>query len=263
LSTSNTRAYYMDAQGVIHFLAPNGDSGQATKVPASTASSRSMFAVSADDEKIAVVVATFSSAGAKTRLYVEDLNGSGHHVELFTQTGLTTLWPVGWRGSTALVLAKVNSCTQGGGPFCCSPIELHVVDPATATRRFTMGSTSCHVAGAATAAGVMCIDTATLAKASLVDWTGFTRRTVPAAGPVLAFVSPNGASIALVDNNGTTIAGTNVSMADLFACVWLDDTHLLSGGDPQHQPRIGDIADGSMVPVAAQGDCAGRLPGGL
>ena len=263
VSTSDTRAYFMDAQGAIRFLAPNGDSGQATRVPVSTASARSMFAVSANDQKIAVVVATFTAKGSTTRLYVEDLNGGGHHVNLFTQSGATTLWPIGWRGSTALVLAKVNSCTQGGGPFCCSPIELHVVDPATATRRFTVGSNACHVAGAATPAGVVCIDTASVSKASLVDWLGISRRSVTTVGPELAYVSPNGGLIALVDNNGTTIAETNVNMAGLFACTWMDDIHVLSGGDPQHQPRIGNVTNGSMVPVAAQGDCAGRLPGGL
>ena len=52
-------------------------------------------------------------------------------------------------------------------------------------------------------------------------------------------------------------------MPGMFACTWLDDTHVLSGGDPQHQPRLANVANGSMVPVAAQGDCAGRLPGGL
>ena len=50
---------------------------------------------------------------------------------------------------------------------------------------------------------------------------------------------------------------------EIRACTWLDDTHVLSGGDPQHQPRLANVANGSMVPVAAQGDCAGRLPGGL
>src|SRR2546429_204782 len=141
-------------------LAASGDSGRATTVPAGTASRRSMFAVSPDDQRIAVIVDDFNSTGASTKLYVEDLDGGGNHLDLFSQTGARTLWPVGWHGTNNLVVAVVASGTQGGGPFCCGPQELHV-------------------------------------------------------------------------------------------------------GDPQHQPRVGNVTNGSMVPVAAQGDCAGRLPGSL
>jgi len=38
---------------------------------------------------------------------------------------------------------------------------------------------------------------------------------------------------------------------------------VLSGGDVQQQPRVGDMTTGNVVPVAAQGDCGGRIPGGL
>jgi len=82
-------------------------------------------------------------------------------------------------------------------------------------------------------------------------------------GPELQYLSPDGNHAALVDNNGTTIQGTAISMPGLFACTWLDDAHVLSGGDPQHQPRVGNVANANMVPVAASGDCGGRLPGGL
>jgi len=222
-----------------------------------------MIAVSPDDRRIAVVVATFTATGASTRLYVEDLSGGGHHVDLFTQSGTTTLWPIGWRGTTSLVLGKINACVQAGGPLCCVPLELHVVDPATATRRFTMGGSACHLAGDPTPAGVVCLDTATFTRASLVDWTAITRRSVATTGPELAYLSPDGAHIALVDNSGTTIAETHKSMTGLFTCGWIDDTHVLSGGDGQLQPRIANVMDGTTIPVPAQGICAGRLPGGL
>src|SRR2546430_16261758 len=101
---SNSRASFMDAQGVIRFLAPNGDTGRATSVPAPTASRRSMFAVSPDDQRIAVIVDDFTSAGAATRLYVEDLNGGGNHLDLVSQSGAYTLWPVGWHGTNNLIL---------------------------------------------------------------------------------------------------------------------------------------------------------------
>src|SRR5438034_7005543 len=145
--------------GVVRFLAPSGDSGRATTVPAGTASRRSMFAVSPDDQRIAVIVDDFNSTGASTKLYVEDLNGGGNHLDLFSQTGARTLWPVGWHGTNNLVVAVVASCSQGGGPFCCGPQELHVVDPATAARRFTLGSTiACGIAGSPSPAGAICWD---------------------------------------------------------------------------------------------------------
>ena len=56
VSMSNTRVYYMDAQGVVRYLAPNGDAGRATTVPIGPAR-RAMFAVSPDDQRIAVIVA--------------------------------------------------------------------------------------------------------------------------------------------------------------------------------------------------------------
>ena len=263
VSTSNSRAYFMDAQGVIRFLGPGGDTGRVTSVPVGTASRRAMFAVSPDDQRIAVIVDDFSSSGATTHLYVEDLNGGGNHLDLFSQSGAFTLWPVGWHGTNNLVLAKVPSCTQGGGPFCCGPIELHVVDPATANRRFTLGSSSCVVAGSASPAGVVCESGANYTQATVLNWTAGTLRTLAINGPTFAYLSPGGGMVALVDNNGTSFTIGAASIAGMFACTWIDDTHVLSGGDAQHQPRVAQVTSGGMVPVAAQGDCAGRLPGGL
>jgi hypothetical protein len=220
-----------------------------------------MFAVSPDDQRIAVVVDDYTAGGASTRLYVEDLNGGGNHLDLFSENGARTLWPVGWHGTNNLVLGVVPSCTQGGGPFCCGVQELHVVDPATATRRFTLGGAiTCPIVGAPSPAGVVCWDGS---QSKVLNWTAGTVRTYPVPGPEFQDLSPDGSHVALVDNNGTSIQGTNISMPGMLACTWLDDSHLLSGGDPQHQPRIGNIANASMVPVAAQGDCGGRLPGGL
>ena len=263
VSTSNSRAYFMDGQGVVRFLAPNGDTGRATAVPASTASRRSIFAVSPDDRRIAVVVADYTLSGASTRLYVEDLNGGGNHLNLFTQTGSRTLWPVGWRGTNNLVLAVVASCTQGGGPFCCGPLELHVVDPATATRRFTLGNAaSCLIAGSPSPAGVACESTS-FTQATVLNWTAGTVRTLAINGPSFIYVSPTGSMIAMVDNTGTSFTIGAATINGMFACEWIDDTHVLSGGDPQHQPRVAEVINGTIVPVPAQGDCGGRIPGGF
>jgi hypothetical protein len=262
VSTSDTRVYFMDSLGVVRFLAPNGDSGQATTVPIGPAR-RSMFAVSPDDQRIAVIVADFTSSGATTRLYVEDLNGGGNHVDAFSESGAYTLWPTGWHGTNNLVVAKVPACTQGGGPFCCGPQELHVVDPTTAVRRFTVGGPTCVIAGPPSPAGAVCEDTA-FAQANVVDWTGATAHSYPISGATPTYLAPDGSQVAVAAYGAptTTLLPSN-SAVSLAACGWIDTTHLLSGGDVQHQPSVGDITTGKVVPVPAQGDCAGRIPGGL
>lgn len=261
VSTSNSRLYFMDGQGVVRFLSPTGDTGRVTTVPIGAAR-RSMFAVSPDDQRIAVVVDDFNSTGAATRLYVEDLNGGGNHVELFTQSGAYTLWPIGWHGTNNLVLAKVPACTQGGGFGCCGPQELHVVDPATAVRRFTIGGSGCVISGPPTHAGASCETTTSTAR--VYDWTAGLLRTYPipglGMGPI--YLSPNGQHLALSTNPGETTVEAAMTLS-MTVCGWIDDTHILAGGDTQQQPRVGDITSGTVVPVPAQGDCGGRLPGGL
>src|SRR3981081_884757 len=130
VSTSNTRVYYMDALGVVRFLAPNGDTGQTATLPIGPGR-RSLFAVSPEDSMMAVVVVDFTATGATTRLYLYQLQPGGAQIQTFGQTGAFTLWPTGWRGTTTLILAKVPACVPGSGPFCCGPQELPLAAPNT------------------------------------------------------------------------------------------------------------------------------------
>ena len=264
VSTSNSRVYFMDAGGAVRTLSPDGTVSPGPVITLPTGSARrSTFAVSPDDSQMAVVVSDFTTGGASTALYVDTLPGGATQNAIFTQTGSFILWPTGWHGINNLVVAKVPACTQGGGPLCCGPQELHVVDPATATRRFTLGGPQCVVAGFATPAGVVCEST-TFTAANVLTWTALTLRSIPIQGPTPGYLSPDGTLVALTDfGTGTTIVnGANRTMA-LQACGWIDATHLLAGGDTQQQPRVGDTTTGTIVPVAAQGQCGGRLPGGL
>ena len=261
ISTSDDRAYYMDAQGVVRFLTVQGESGRATTVPVG-GGRRSMFAVSPDDQRIAVIVSDFTASGVSLKLYVEDLNGGANHADIFTSSGAFGLWPIGWHGTTNLVVAKVPSCTQGGGPLCCGPIELHVVDPATAARRFTLGGSDCLIASPPTPAGALCESTAIDFK--VFDWAGNLLKQEPSGLNVRrpAYLSPNGQHIAVSDGTTTRLAYEQGTLL-MDVCGWIDNTHLIFGGDVQQQPRVGNIATGALVPVAAKGACAGRLPGGL
>ncbi len=264
VSESNSRVYFMDAQGAVHYLGPAGDTGNATSVPAPTSTRRSTFAVSPDDERIAVVTATYTTTQASTRLYVEDLNGGGHHVDLFSEAGSRSLWAVGWHGSNNLVVAVVPSCTQGGGPFCCGMQELHVIDPATAQRRFTLGTwATCPIAGPPTTAGAMCINGPAFTSGRYLSWTAGTVKTVVLNNPAALLVNPAGSMIAFADPTGTEFTLGAARIPEMDACMWIDDTHVMSGGDAQHQPRVADVIGGGIVAVAATGDCGGRLPGSL
>lgn len=260
VSASNSRAYYMDAQGVVRFLTPQGDTGRATVLLAG-GQRRSMFTVSPDDQRIAVVQNDYTTSGASTKLYVEDLVGGANHLDIFSETGAYTLWPIGWHGGS-LVVAKVAACNQGGGFGCCTPIELHVVDPATATRRFTVGGPDCIIGSWPVPAGAVCETTTGTAK--VLDWTAVLQRTypIPGVGQGPIYLSPAGLHLALSTNaNTTTVEGDSTLAMDV--CGWIDDTHIYSGGDATHQAHVGNITTKTVVSVSALGVCAGRLPGGL
>ena len=262
ISTSDDRAYYMDAQGVVRFLTTQGETGRATTVPTG-GGRRSMFSVSPDDQRIAVIVNDYTASGVSIKLYVEDLNGGTNRTDTYTQSGAYGLWPVGWHGSSNLILAKVPACATGGGPFASTPQEFHVVDSGTFVRRFTVGGPTCVIAGSPSPAGAVCESTASLG-ATVLNWTGSAVRTFPIGSPPpRAYLSPSGSHVALVTSNGTLIEDTRKDFAALATCAWIDDTHVLAGGDVQHQPRIANVTTGVIVPVSAQGMCAGRLPGGL
>jgi hypothetical protein len=269
VSTSNTRVYFMDGSGVVRFLAPNGDTGRSTTVPVGPAR-RSMFAVSPDDKRIAVIVADFTTAGASSRLYVEDLNGGGHHIDPFSDNGGFMVWPTGWGGTSDLVLAKVPACAQGTGPWCCGPLEFHVVDSTTAVRRVTLGgpmpylpSPDCRIVGPPSPAGATCEDNS---NASIIDWNANQKTTWGIQGFVPYLLSPSGKRLATTSGTDTSYRSDYDSsgwhtIVGIVACGWIDNQHLLAGGDVQHQPRVADLISGAIVPVSAQGDCAGRIPG--
>jgi hypothetical protein len=265
VSTSNARVYFMDDKGVVRFLGANGDAGTAAKVPAGTPARRSLFAVSPDDQRIAVIVLDFTSSGASTRLYIEDLNGGGNHLELFSQTGAFTLWPTGWHGINNLVVAKVGACSQGGGPFSSAPQEFHVVDPANAIRRFTIGGPTCVIVGPPSPAGAICENQSNYQIATIYDWTGVQIGGFPIGDATPALLSPNGKLVAVLGDatRARTAIFPSSVVVNLYACGWIDDNHILSGGDTQHPAGVGDVASGKVVQVAATGDCAGRIPGGL
>ena len=258
VSTSNRAAYYMDASGAVRWISPVAKSGDPVITLPAGPSTRSVFAVAPDDSQIAVAVIDFASGGTTTRLFVDDLTAGGAHKLIFTETGLSTLWPIGWHGGD-LVVAKVTACTDGNGPACCQQQELHVVNAATAARKYTIGGPTCVIAGPPSAGGAVC-ENSGFTQANEVNWTGGTFKSREITGPTEALISPDSQSLAMVTNNDTNLSYTII--IGVQSCEWIDSSHLLSGGDAQSQPKVA-VPNGKITPVSATGYCAGRIPGAL
>ena len=199
-SASRTRLYYLDGSEV-RFLAPDGSTGLATKI-ALGPTEQPGFAVSPDDASIAVSVFSYTlvsgppaSATYKgMRLYVEDLHGGGHHVDIFSSTTVAE-FPIGWT-SGRLILAV-------SGPNCCrartiNPYDAtsyHVVDPATGTRLASLCEVGAGPEGPVEPAGVICMKT----EPEFLRWDA-SHFLAPAAisdpTPFLNALSPDGTRVA-------------------------------------------------------------------
>jgi len=156
ISESTTRVYFLDATGTVHFLALDGTTGIATHVDAATGQDIG-FAVSPDDRKIAVAVLSYRSATsfAGTRMYVEDLAGGSHHVDIYSSS-INAEFPIAWtKGRLVVALAT---------PLCCKPdalnpygaVEYHVVDPTSGHRVVTLCHGTVGPIGPPTTVGVNC-----------------------------------------------------------------------------------------------------------
>jgi hypothetical protein len=261
-----------------------GQTEDVTTVPGGSAKV-SFFSVSPDDKRIAVVVEDLSPATTMNiRLYVEDLSGGGHHVDIYTKStpknGGTTLWPMGWHRGT-LVLAVIVACTHPSGAVFMAPTEWHVSSATSGVRLATISPRGCILSLWPSPAGVACVNNAAH-QAYLYDWTGkLTRRVSTRDSDIHSSLSPSGQSILFSNRAGIgalpsdllphiasetsrALSGSNLEtpIPLNIACLWIDEDHLLG---PQHV--IGFPSGLATVLVGEQlipsGVCAGRFPGGL
>ena len=270
VSASSDRVYFRDGDTHVRWLTPGGQTGDATTLPGGP-TTISFFSVSPDDQRIAVVVADLSPANTiNERLYVEDLNGGGHHLDLYSTSmpkgDASLLWPMGWHQGR-LVLAVLPAC--GYPPEILSPSEWHVVDASTGTRLAAITRT-CADGPTGTLsywpapAGVMCADN----NVSLYDWTG--KQTAGYAGfggnGFQSQISPSGrgwfASATGLGPAETYVSWSGGGFEDLkhySACLWIDDSHFMTTSAViEHAPYNDHI-----VSLPAAGVCAGSFPGGL
>jgi len=99
-SASRSRLYYLNGGSEVRFLGLDGGRGTATQITLGSFE-QAGFAVSPDDTRIAVAIFTYVPPPAATpsfsptykgmRLYVEDLQGGGHHIDLLSSVSYTHL----------------------------------------------------------------------------------------------------------------------------------------------------------------------------
>jgi len=140
VSASNHLAYYLDGDIDIRSLDPSGHTAL-VKTIAAGANAILAFAVSPDDQRIAVATITQASDDAKdTGLgYVEDLAGQGvNRVALWNNSKTSALrWPIGWHGQN--LVDDIDDCQipsnyDGNGPIPQQACSYHVVDSRSGNR---------------------------------------------------------------------------------------------------------------------------------
>jgi len=230
-STSRTRLYYLNAGSDVRYLAPDGTTGTSTRIVLG-ASEQAGFAVSPDDSKIAVAIFTYTAlpeaAYTGMRLYVEDLNGGGHHADIFSSTTVAE-FPVGWTtGHLILAVSEPRCCpAEPGNPYDAS--TYHVVDPATGTRLATLCDNTYGPEGPIEPVGATCYPFPYV-ETIFQRWDG-SRFDAPAAVPSPTefpnALSPDGTRVA-----GSPCCGGHGRLA-IFgprgAWNWLDKTGIVLG----------------------------------
>ncbi len=280
VSATSDKVFFRDGNTDIRYLTPDGQTGNATKVPGG-ASKVSFFSVSPDDQRIAVLVEDFSPATTiGLNLYVEDLNGGGNHSVIYTNSAPklkngNTLWLMGWHQGE-LVLAVYPPCTFE--PQGITPTEWHVSNAVTAVRIATIRATNCILSAFPSPAGVGCINPQGVT--TLYDWTG---KVVAGTGPgtqgsyAQTGVSPAGQSVFFAIRAGigapsssTRIVqlgpGPHATVQDHAACGWIDEDHLLAPDAViQFPAETGGnvLVTARVTALAASGVCVGRFPGDL
>jgi hypothetical protein len=286
VSATADKVFFRDGDTKIRYLTPAGQTGEATTVPGSS-TTISFFSVSPDDRRIAVLVEDFSAATTiGLRLYVEDLNGGGHHANIYKTTtpkgpSATTLWPMGWHQGQ-LVLAKILACSND--PATVTPSEWHLADASNGSRVATIKE-SCVLSNWPSAAGVACVDQGQF-QATVYDWTGKLMATTPTPPPNSlnawqSGLSPSGQRIFFAtegticqppcpvyhtDINSSFMQGgaTFATQYDATpACLWIDETHLLGPDTVLTLSQVNGLSSVAATRLHVTGQCAGRYPGGL
>jgi hypothetical protein len=287
VSESASSVYYLDGDSDVHFLRPDATKGLATTIPL-TGKQAAAFAVSPDDQRIAVSILDFKSYPVSTRLYVEDLHGGGNHVELFSSATVME-WPVGWHAGHVVIAVGINHPPQNAGDWFELPgAGYHVADAQSGNRLQALctGAQSLYFESKA---GAVCENNVTFA-AQVASWDGAVRAIPSAPKPdpgsghcaLTGPLSPSGViatnitsisqggctggSVRLLDSSGHL--GTTAMATNVIPVGWIDPGHLVLDAAAYQLAAspvlsIIDVQTLKAAKVQAAGFLAGVLPGGL
>jgi hypothetical protein len=235
MSLSLTRVYYLSARGTeVQYFGPDSTTGLATKIGI-TPNDVAGFSVSPDDRRIAVSILSYTPEVNRSRtyvgmrMYVEDLNGGGNHVDIFSSASVAE-YPIGWVGRRLIVaVATPWGLTSRPNPYDAS--EYHIVDPANGDRLASLCDKTGGPVGWIQTFGTMC--SGLQGRPVFVRWDG-SSFPGPAGAPNTAYqwsvaVSPDGTRAAIAGDPMQVVGAGTVHQLPVGAWNvfgWLDDRHI-------------------------------------
>jgi hypothetical protein len=276
VSTSDSRAYYLDAGG-IKWLKEDGSTGTAFASVQPHPNIEISFAVAADDSVFALNTIDYSTSPISQTLTITPVGASALGPAIYSARSnppTSAVWPIGWHDGDLVLAYHRSTCTQGGGPGLGDPTSYHIVDPRTAARKTTIGTDSgegCGLVGFPTRAGIPCAHYLG-GSTQVLTWTG-------SAGPVFGAsfpggLSPSGAAYVGAVQTGETSSMTLIRATgsastlsgDTGTVMWIDDNHFLigafagPGAGLLGQDRLYEVASLQSSAVSARGAPVARIP---
>jgi hypothetical protein len=267
VSTSLTTAYFLRGDREVDRIGYDDSSSMVTSLPVS-AGQEATFAVSPDDQRIAIGVLDFGRTPVHVSVYTDALAGGDRR--LIFESDADYVWPVAWHAGL-LVLAHASgpyledaqSAGGFGDPY--SAVSYHLVDPDTGDRKVLMGQ--CTVSGPLSAAGTACLQGGTLGwDGTLREWGQGSWATASSA----ASLSPDGALVAATIPGSPTHLGfyrpdgTIATWIDgpdtLYWAGWIDSTHVVHPNGAGGNWVLDLNARGAVTRLNSYGFYAARLP---
>jgi len=277
VSTTNTRAYFLDSGG-IKWLQEDGKTGVAFAGVQSKPNTAYAFSVAPDDSQFALNTIDYSSSPLSQHLTVTAVGASTLGPQIFSARAPSgspsaAVWPVGWHAGNIVLGYHPGTCTQGGGPGLADATSYHVVSATSAARTATIGQdsgSSCGLLGLPSRAGVPC-GTYDANKTQVLGWTGAAGATF-AAGLEPGGLAPSGTTYAGADTTNTTsetiikvitVGGSTFTVpGTLLSVMWIDDGHLFVGAQTGTS-QVYSTGTQKASPVSAAGQPLARIPASL
>ncbi len=262
VTSSDTRAYFLDGDSDVGYLTPDGRTGTAIHLPASPRV-RYAVAVTPDDLRIAVAAfdyvgpGTYGNPAVTSNIFVQDLAG-GNRVDLFSSTSVTE-WPIGWHDGHLVIAVGPAGLVQYTVDNPYFTIEgYHVADATNGARLATIGTGDECVHGPVVRGGAACLLSRGMAL-GYRSWDGIEHVFAPWMdfGPTPGALSPNGIQLAgsntgpPEDSHVNLISVSGITQLNAKGIVqgWLDDEHVVYFAVLSSRTFIFDLATGNSAAV--------------